>query len=63
MSFSTAHMAPWSRPLRVRSYDAVVPAHGAAFDKTSWASFASWLAGRGHQVLAIDFRYGGAAGW
>jgi alpha-beta hydrolase superfamily lysophospholipase len=36
--------------------DAVVLAHGAAFDKASWAPFASWLAGRGHQVLAIDFR-------
>jgi dienelactone hydrolase len=33
-----------------------VPAHGASFDKASWAPFASWLAGRGHQVLAIDFR-------
>jgi predicted alpha/beta hydrolase len=31
--------------------DAVVLAHGAAFDKASWASFASWLADRGHQVL------------
>jgi hypothetical protein len=56
----------WHRgadPYAVRSYDAVVPAYGAAFDKTSWASFASWLAGRGQQVLAIDFRYGRAAGW
>ena len=38
------------------SHDAVVLAHGAAFDKASWAPFATWLAGRGHQVLAIDFR-------
>jgi pimeloyl-ACP methyl ester carboxylesterase len=38
------------------SPDAVVLAHGAAFDKASWAPFASWLAGRGHDVLAIDFR-------
>jgi len=38
------------------SPDAVVLAHGAAFDKASWASLATWLAGRGHQVLAIDFR-------
>jgi pimeloyl-ACP methyl ester carboxylesterase len=38
------------------SPDAVVLAHGAAFDKASWAPFASWLAGRRHQVLAIDFR-------
>jgi len=36
--------------------DGVVLAHGAAFDKASWAPFASWLVGRGHQVLAIDFR-------
>jgi dipeptidyl aminopeptidase/acylaminoacyl peptidase len=36
--------------------DAVVLAHGAVFDKASWAPFATWLAGRGHQVLAIDFR-------
>jgi pimeloyl-ACP methyl ester carboxylesterase len=41
--------------------DAVVLAHGAAFDKASWAPLAVWLAGRGHQVLAIDFRgYGGS---
>jgi pimeloyl-ACP methyl ester carboxylesterase len=39
-----------------RVSDAVVLAHGAAFDKASWAPFATWLAGRGHQVLAIDFR-------
>ena len=38
------------------SPDAVVLAHGAAFDKASWAPFATWLAGRGHQVLALDFR-------
>lgn len=38
------------------SPDAVVLAHGAAFDKASWVPFATWLAGRGHQVLAIDFR-------
>jgi pimeloyl-ACP methyl ester carboxylesterase len=36
--------------------DALVLAHGAAFDKGSWASFATWLASRGHQVLAINFR-------
>jgi pimeloyl-ACP methyl ester carboxylesterase len=40
--------------------DAVVLAHGAAFDKASWAPFVSWLAGRGHQMLAIDFRGYGA---
>ena len=36
--------------------DAVVLAHGAAFDKASWRPLAVWLAGRGHQVLAVDFR-------
>jgi len=36
--------------------DAVVLAHGAAFDKASWEPLATWLAGRGHQVLAINFR-------
>lgn len=29
-------------------------AHGAS-DKASWAPFATWLAGRGHEGLAIDF--------
>jgi pimeloyl-ACP methyl ester carboxylesterase len=44
-----------------RGSDAVVLAHGAAFDKASWAPLATWLAGRGHEVLAIDFRgYGGS---
>jgi pimeloyl-ACP methyl ester carboxylesterase len=38
------------------SPDAVVLAHGAAFDKASWAPLATWLAARGHQVLAVDFR-------
>ena len=46
-----------------RGSDAVVLAHGAAFDKASWPPLASWLAGRGHQVLAIDFRgYGRSTG-
>jgi pimeloyl-ACP methyl ester carboxylesterase len=31
-------------------------AHGAAFDEAGWAPLASWLACRGHQVLASDFR-------
>ena len=39
-----------------RGSDAVVLAHGAAFDKASWVPFAIWLASRDHQVLAIDFR-------
>ena len=38
------------------SPDAVGLAHGAAFDKASWAPLATWLAARGHQVLAVDFR-------
>src|SRR5262249_56452304 len=43
--------------------DAVVLAHGAAFDKVSWAPLATWLASRGHQVLAINFRgYGRSTG-
>jgi alpha-beta hydrolase superfamily lysophospholipase len=56
----------WHRgadPYAVRSYDAVVPAYGAAFDKASWAPVASWLAGRGLDVLAIGFRgYGRSRG-
>lgn len=36
--------------------DAVVLAHGAAFDKASWRPLATELVGRGFQVLAIDFR-------
>jgi pimeloyl-ACP methyl ester carboxylesterase len=36
--------------------DAVVLAHGAAFNKGSWASQARALAARGHKVLAINFR-------
>jgi alpha-beta hydrolase superfamily lysophospholipase len=44
-----------------RRPDAVLLAHGAAFDKASWGPLATWLAARGHQALAIDFRgYGGS---
>jgi dipeptidyl aminopeptidase/acylaminoacyl peptidase len=44
-----------------RGPDAVLLAHGAAFDKASWTPLATWLADRGHRVLAIDFRgYGGS---
>jgi pimeloyl-ACP methyl ester carboxylesterase len=58
LSFSTADGGTRGRrPLRgAGGPDGVVLAHGAAFDKASWAPFATWLAGRGHQVLAIDFR-------
>ena len=38
------------------SGDAVVLAHGAAFDRASWRGFAGQLAARGHRVMAIDFR-------
>ncbi|MEZ5292352.1 MAG: alpha/beta fold hydrolase [Vicinamibacterales bacterium] len=41
--------------------DAVVLAHGARFDKASWARQAQALADRGHVVLAIDFRGYGAS--
>jgi pimeloyl-ACP methyl ester carboxylesterase len=34
----------------------VVLAHGAAFNKESWKTFAEDLAARGYQVMAIDFR-------
>jgi len=37
-----------------RGSDAVVLAHGAAFDKAR-APFAAWLAARGHPVLASTF--------
>jgi len=36
--------------------DAVVLAHGAAFDRASWRGFAAVLVAHGYQVLAIDFR-------
>ena len=41
----------------------VVLAHGAAFDKKSWAPLASRLVALGYSVLAIDFRgYGRSRG-
>ena len=39
----------------------VVLAHGAAFNKESWAPQARALAARGHRVLAINFRGYGAS--
>ncbi|MBP7779781.1 MAG: alpha/beta hydrolase [Acidobacteria bacterium] len=43
--------------------DAVVLAHGARFNKASWAAQAEALAAEGHMVLAIDFRgYGASKG-
>jgi pimeloyl-ACP methyl ester carboxylesterase len=40
---------------------AVVLAHGKAFDKASWRSFADFLTASGYDVLALDFRgYGGS---
>lgn len=41
--------------------DAVVLAHGARFNKESWAAQAQALAALGHMVLAIDFRGYGAS--
>lgn len=42
---------------------AVVLAHGAAFDKESWAPLAGRIEALGYQVLAIDFRgYGKSRG-
>lgn len=41
--------------------DAVVLAHGARFNKESWAAQAQALAAAGHMVLAIDFRGYGAS--
>lgn len=41
----------------------VVLAHGAAFDKESWAPLAGRLAAQGYRALAIDFRgYGRSRG-
>src|SRR3989442_14376431 len=36
--------------------DGVVLAHGSAFDKEIWRPLAEQFAGKGHRVLAIDFR-------
>ena len=64
VSFDTAdgarvHADLYGDPAR----DAVVLAHGAAFDRTSWRAFAERLAAAGHSALAIDFRgYGRSAG-
>ncbi|MGE0811810.1 MAG: alpha/beta hydrolase [Vicinamibacterales bacterium] len=41
--------------------DAVVLAHGARFNKASWAEQAQALAAQGHLVIAIDFRGYGAS--
>jgi dipeptidyl aminopeptidase/acylaminoacyl peptidase len=57
VSFSTSDGGTVAADLyAARGSDGVVLAHGAAFDKASWAPFASWLADRGQQVLALDFR-------
>jgi alpha-beta hydrolase superfamily lysophospholipase len=44
-----------------RGADAVVLAHGAAFNKESWKPQAELLASKGHRVLAINFRGYGAS--
>lgn len=57
VSFATADGGTVSADLYGGAgHDAVVLAHGAAFDKESWRPFAEYLAARDHQVLAIDFR-------
>jgi pimeloyl-ACP methyl ester carboxylesterase len=57
LSFPTADGGTVSADLYgERGREAVVLAHGAAFDKTSWRPLAVHLAAHGYQVLAIDFR-------
>ncbi len=57
VSFATADGGTVSADLYGASgRDAVVLAHGAAFDKGSWRTFAHHLDEHGRQVLAIDFR-------
>jgi hypothetical protein len=46
VSFPTANSTVVADLNAASSSDAVVLAHGAAFDKATWAPFASWLAGR-----------------
>lgn len=56
LSFPTADGGRVSADLYGRGTRAVVLAHGAAFDKGSWAALADSLAARGLQALALDFR-------
>jgi len=61
VSFETADGAAIVADLYGQGANAVVLAHGAAFDKESWKGLAEKLAGQGHLVLAIDFRGYGAS--
>jgi pimeloyl-ACP methyl ester carboxylesterase len=61
VSFETADGGRIVADLYGQGTDAVVLAHGAVFNKESWAPFAGALAERGHLVLAIDFRGYGAS--
>ncbi len=61
ISFETADGARIAADVYGKGPDAVVLAHGAAFDKESWKPLADTLSEQGHRVLAIDFRgYGGS---
>jgi len=56
VAFDTADGGRIVADLYGEGRDAVVLAHGARFDKESWAPLAGTLAGAGHRVLALDFR-------
>ena len=56
VSFDTADGGHIVADLYGQGADAVVLAHGAAFNKESWKVQAEALAARGRLVLAIDFR-------
>ncbi len=56
VSFETADGAHIVADLYGSGTNGVVLAHGAVFDKESWAPVAQALVERGHEVLAIDFR-------
>ncbi len=56
VSFATADSGTVVADLYGRGERGVVLAHGAVFDKESWAPLADSLAAHGLQALAIDFR-------
>ncbi len=63
VSFTTADGAVIDADLYGVGAHGVVFAHGAAFDKKSWAALARRLADLGYRALAIDFRgYGKSRG-
>jgi len=61
ISFETADGATIVADVYGQGVEAVVLAHGAAFNKESWKALAEDLARRGHLVVAIDFRGYGAS--